>query len=370
MILSTQLENANTTQRRAEAPVHISVDQLSSPVRPSTTNRKGDPRPSVDAVPDQRGSLRRGTSLSACMVGGLTIDDLVFWPSGKTYMARAGGNSLYSALGARVWVENVTAVSRRGSDYPLQQLRQIESRIRLSLIPFNGPSMHAWGLYESDGERQWVPHPGSGTQDEMTPQPDELPQELWSSQAFHLASMPADIQVAWARRLRDRGRLVSADPTQFQIARGEDMQWALMRLVDFYLPSAAEARLLYGSADPEGAARAFAKCGLRAVVIKLGAEGSLIYDSVTTQLSHVPAYGNAIDPTGGGDAFCGGFLSGYLITGDSLAAAQRGAVSASFAVENVGMLSLLRPGKSRVTERLMDVCERTTVGSHSAEREG
>jgi len=325
----------------------------------SNANATANTRSATD--PARMAPARGMETLSVCTIGGLTIDDLVFWPSGKTYLSRAGGNAFYSALGARIWMKSVTAVSRQGSDYPVQQLGRIGNRIQLALIPVDGPSMHAWGLYEAAGERQWLPHLGSGSQAEMTPSPDELPHELWSSAAFHLASMPPDIQIDWARRLRGAAGLVSADPTPFEIVGSEDKQWALMRLVDFYLPSAVEARLLYGSDDPEGAARAFAKCGPRVVVVKLGAEGSLVFDAATTQLAHVPAYGNAVDPTGGGDAFCGGFLAGYLTTANAVAAAQRGAVAASFAVENVGMSSLLRPAETLVKERLINVCERTTV---------
>jgi sugar/nucleoside kinase (ribokinase family) len=298
-------------------------------------------------------------------VGALTIDDLVFFPSGRTSMGQPGGNSLYSALGARLWIHDVSTITRQGVDYPIERLQRIAGRLQLELIQVNAPSMSAWGLYEAGGDRQWIPHPGSGTQDQMTPRPDELPKELLSSDGFHLASMPAVHQLGWATRLRPAIPFISADSMQVEVrgsgvAGSEDTHLALLELVDFYLPSSVEARLLFGIDDPKGAAVAFAERGPRVVVIKLGADGSLVYDADANRVAHVPAYGTAVDPTGAGDAYCGGFLAGYLLTQDAVAAAQRASVSASFATEAVGMESLLKPDSEHLEQRLAAVMDGTS----------
>jgi hypothetical protein len=51
------------------------------------------------------------------VVGNLTIDDVVL-PDGTTRMSSAGGNSLYTALGVRLWQPRVGLVTRRGEDFP------------------------------------------------------------------------------------------------------------------------------------------------------------------------------------------------------------------------------------------------------------
>jgi sugar/nucleoside kinase (ribokinase family) len=62
----------------------------------------------------------------------------------------------------------------------------------------------------------------------------------------------------------------------------------------------------------------------------------------------VPAVSpRCVDPTGAGDAFCGGFLTGLIETGDPVEAALRGAVSASFAVEGCGAEPLMAPVDDR-----------------------
>jgi len=56
------------------------------------------------------------------------------------------------------------------------------------------------------------------------------------------------------------------------------------------------------------------------------------------QLLHVPAIPTTVvDTTGAGNAFCGGFLAGFIQTGDLLTAARYGRVAASFLVEQVGL---------------------------------
>jgi sugar/nucleoside kinase (ribokinase family) len=51
----------------------------------------------------------------------------------------------------------------------------------------------------------------------------------------------------------------------------------------------------------------------------------------------VPAYASRLaDPTGVGDAYCGGFLAGFQKMNDPLMAALYGSVSASLKIEGSG----------------------------------
>jgi ribokinase len=60
----------------------------------------------------------------------------------------------------------------------------------------------------------------------------------------------------------------------------------------------------------------------------------------------------AIDTTGAGDAYCGGFLAGLVETGDALEAGLRGAVSASLAIQDHGAQAGMEPDRSDVDQRL------------------
>ena len=75
------------------------------------------------------------------------------------------------------------------------------------------------------------------------------------------------------------------------------------------------------------------------IPLKLGERGVLLYDGVKKKFYHVPTVAEkVVDVTGAGDAFAGGFLSGYLQTGDPFIAAMYGTVSSSIVLENFGAL--------------------------------
>jgi ribokinase len=224
-------------------------------------------------------------------LGNFTIDDIVRWPDGLTYMGQPGGDALYSALGARVWLERVGLLARLGRDYPSAQLAALEARgLCLGLVPVDAPTLHDWALYEADGNRQFINHVNSGSNEEMTLGPDEITPEHLGAEAYHLAPVPIHQQLALARHLRRPGARLSIDPHYTWIEGHTVEVGQLMALADFFLPSRLEARQIYGADAPEAAAVALAALGPGAVVIKLEAEGSIVYDAAGRRLAHVPIF--------------------------------------------------------------------------------
>lgn len=297
-------------------------------------------------------------------IGNFTIDDIVLWPSGTSWMGQAGGNVLFSALGVRIWLDTVGMLARIGNDYPAGRLDEIRSRgIVLDVHPVDVPNLHDWALYEANGARQFVNHLTSGSNEAMTLRPGEIPGRCLDGRGYHIASAPAPQQIALVEALRSERRLISLDPHESWVTDHAAGIRAALSGVDFFMPSEIEARLLYGANAPELAAREFGRLGPRVVVVKMGAEGSLVYDTAGGRLTHVPAYPAAVrDVTGAGDAYCGGFLAGYLMTGDPVAAAQHGTVSASYVVEAVGALATAQPTQAEAGDRLRKVAAETACG--------
>jgi len=92
--------------------------------------------------------------------------------------------------------------------------------------------------------------------------------------------------------------------------------------------------------------------GAQVVALRMGAHGSLVSDGAS--LVHVPALPAAVvDPTGAGNAYCGGFLAGYLQTGDVLTAARYGTVAASFLVEQAGLPPIHDQLRDAANQRLV-----------------
>jgi ribokinase len=294
-------------------------------------------------------------------LGNFTIDDIVLWPDGRSWMGQPGGNVLFSALGARLWWEPVGILARVGSDYPRSRLAEIEARgLELGVVVVETPTLHDWALYEADGRRQFINHLNSGSNAAQTIEPDEIPAQYRDGAGYHIAPVPIEQQAALVAKLRRSDTVISLDLHENWIGGNEGLIGAILAQVDFFLPSELQARLLYGENRPQAAAREFARLGPRAVVIKLGGEGSIVYDARQDRLCHVPIYPAAVrDTTGAGDAYCGGFLAGYRLTGDAVRAAQYGTVSASYVIEAIGALATAQPSAAEAQARLALVAEKT-----------
>ncbi len=75
---------------------------------------------------------------------------------------------------------------------------------------------------------------------------------------------------------------------------------------------------------------------LEFMVVTLGPQGATVYhNGLQTSVEAVPT-DNIVDPTGGGDAFRGGFLTGYRLGLDWQTCARLGSLAATFCLENDG----------------------------------
>lgn len=288
--------------------------------------------------------------------GNLTVDDTVM-PDGTTAMGTLGGNAVYAAIGAHLWGDDVAMVARVGRGYPAANLERLAAAgLRTDgLVPTDHNSIRQWQLYDVEGGRRYVPLASAGTYADLSPRPADVPAGLIDGlEACHVAPMRIDIQddlVRWARR---RGAAVTVDP-HFDSVEGRTAAWrSLLPMVDVFLPSREEAQELLGAwPGPEAAARALAGLGAAVVCLKLGPEGALLYRARDGWLHRVgPAACDPVDPTGCGDAFCGGFLAGWSAGGDPVVGALRGSVSAAVVAGGFGAEHALRTDRAEARRRL------------------
>jgi ribokinase len=294
------------------------------------------------------------------VLGNLTTDDLVL-ADGTTAMGLCGGNAIFAAIGGRLWSKRVGLAARIGPDYPRSHVRALEAAgIQLTLSPTTTPSIHNWALYETAERRRFINWLDSGSHLEQSLLPAEVPVAAKAARVCHVAPMPLEVQSKLVRYLARGTTLVSLDPHDEYVSGSEARLLDLLSQVDLFLPSRQEATLLFGRDAPEAAALAFAAHGPRVVVIKLGAEGSLVYGPELERPVHIPAVPvHAIDPTGAGDAFCGAFCVSYAQGpgANLLAAACRATVAASFVVERRGALAVLPFDCSAAEQRLERLTE-------------
>jgi sugar/nucleoside kinase (ribokinase family) len=116
----------------------------------------------------------------------------------------------------------------------------------------------------------------------------------------------------WVARAARSGARVFAD-----VGWDDTGRWDLAALPDLehceaFLPNAAEAMRYTRTDCPRAAARALAD-KVRYAVVTLGSEGAYAVDGATGEIAEVPAIQvAALDPTGAGDVFVAGFVTGTL----------------------------------------------------------
>ncbi|MDQ6660922.1 MAG: PfkB family carbohydrate kinase [Chloroflexota bacterium] len=294
------------------------------------------------------------------VVGNLTIDDVVL-PDGTTRMGSLGGNSLYTALGVRLWQSRVGVVTRRGEDFPGDLNAELQTLGVASdgVVNIPGPTVRNWIVYETNGERHWIYRTPRERSREVAVQAGDLPVawlEVEPPPVVHVAAMPleaAEAIVDAVRRSSPRA-IITLDTHEGYVVDYQQRLRVLAGKVDAFLPSRSEVADLVGYDDPRCALASLMGLPTPIIVIKMGADGVLVWDKAKETLHEVrAAHGPVVDVTGAGDAFCGGFAAGLSLGYGPVESAQRGNLSASYAVAGFGSMQLAHVDPSEAQNRIL-----------------
>jgi hypothetical protein len=311
---------------------------------------------------------------------------------GRPLIDVPGGNLLQAAAGLGVWLPAKTGttsprsgtgttsditiglLARAGEDYPHEWLRSFNKRgwdtrgihilaealdLRFfqatlpdQTIQHRDPIPHFVRLgltfpksllgyqpsSEPQGNRQ-APHPAS-------PRPSDIPPDYLDAHAVHICPIDYLTGCRLTSAFREASvTTITLDPSAACMSVGtfEDVRILLQGLTAF-LPSEQELRKLFWGRtnDLWEMAEELGNCGCEFIVVKRGAHGQMLYDSVSKKRWEMPAYpSNLVDATGAGDSFCGGFLAGYQQSYDPVRAVLHGSVSASLTIEGSGAFHAL-----------------------------
>lgn len=138
---------------------------------------------------------------------------------------------------------------------------------------------------------------------------------------------------------REAGTIVTCDLISPQASALDELK-RLLPFVDYFLPSAAEARMLTGQDDLFAAADVFIGLGAGNCLIKNGGLGSVVVlDGARTTL---PAYAiKPIDTTSCGDSYCAGFIAALDRGWPPLAAARFATATAALVAQGLATLGKL-----------------------------
>ena len=306
----------------------------------------------------------------AFVIAGRLSREYLLPPVGQPLLDSPGGSLLYAAGGLAVWDTQAGLLGRVGEDYPRQWLHDLEARgfdvsgIRIepqsidlrSFVAYSNSHARSQASPVSHFARRQMTFPKSllGYQppsdegrdargpDPLSPTPLDLPKKYREARDVHLCPLDFTSQSQLVNVFKGAAiHALSLDPAPNYMIPSlwRDLR-VVLQGVTVFQPSEEEMRnLFWGEThDPWEMAVMISEYGPTVVVIKRGGHGQYVYDAVGRHRWEIPAYPGVriADPTGAGDAFCGGYLAGLKKMDDPLQAALYGGVSASLKLEGSG----------------------------------
>lgn len=279
--------------------------------------------------------------LDIASVGHLCIDS-IFLPNRQVPFTVLGGSAAYVSFAARRLESRVAVVSKVGNDFPEAYTWWLgQESIDLSRVTKveSAKSTRFELKYSSDlSDRVLV---SKSRAPPITV--DELSNPLKAS-VVHIAPIVGEVTYDVVERLRSCADVLSFDPQGLVRSFDENGTVSLcpladkrmLELVKIYKSSLSEIGAVTGISELNSAVKAVHDFGVEAVIVTLGAKGSVL--STDGTIYDVPACvpDRIVDPTGAGDAFMGGFLAEYVNGRNLLRCACVGSAVASLVVESMG----------------------------------
>ena len=282
--------------------------------------------------------------MSLLVVGSVALDS-VETPFGKIDNA-VGGSAMYFAIAASIYTKlNLVAVV--GTDFAREHIDSLARRgVDLSGLQIADGATFRWaGVYDYDLNITCTLDTQLNVFANFHP---KLPPGYEQSEFVFLANIDPDLQYEVLQQTQPRLSLM--DTMDFWIASKRESLMRTIAAVDMVTMNESEARMFAGASSVIAAARHILSLGPKAVIIKMGEYGAVLFTNSSYFISPAYPLEEVRDPTGAGDSFAGGFM-GYLASSGDLSdqsirrAMIHGSVVASFTVEDfsVGRLATVTP---------------------------
>jgi len=244
--------------------------------------------------------------MSNILIIGTVALDTIETPFGKAEKC-LGGSATYASFAASFF-SDPAVVSVVGLDFPEEYRKLMERRsIDISGLKVSGKTFHWDGFYEYDMNEAKTRKTELNSLEGFKV---EIPQRLRGIKYVFLANIDPEQQLETLKQM-DKPELVVLDTMNFWINNKRSSLFEVIKKADVLLLNDGEARQLFNTANLAKAANEALKLGPKAVIIKKGEHGALLF----TKNRHFNAPGYPLevikDPTGCGDCFGGAFI-GYL----------------------------------------------------------
>ncbi len=178
----------------------------------------------------------------------------------------------------------------------------------------------------------------------------EIPDSYKKAKYIFLANIDPEIQIEVMDSM-ENPELIVMDTMNLWIEIKKDKLIEAIKKANILILNDGEARALFKTPNLVKAAKQALALGPKAVIIKKGEHGSLLFTN--EEHFNCPGYPleNAIDPTGCGDSFGGSFIGYYSKTKNLRKAMVYASVIASFNAEGFGLNNLKKISKEDIEKR-------------------
>jgi len=274
--------------------------------------------------------------VSLLIVGSIALDTVIT-PFGKREDI-LGGSTVYTAMASKNFCQtNIVGVV--GEDFPKEHIELLKANDidteGLEVVP--GKTFRWKGVY-NDLNRAETLDTQLNVFAEFNPM---IPENYKKCDYVFLGNIDPMLQLRVLDQMRDP-KITACDTMNFWISGNKDALLKVIKKVDILFINEDEIKMLTDESNIYQAAEITLSFGLKIVVIKCGEHGSVCIGENFIFFAPVYPVKKAIDPTGAGDSFAGGFM-GYLTRKDNFDkdtirnAMIYGTIMASFCVESFSL---------------------------------
>ena len=271
-----------------------------------------------------------------------------------------GGAASYFCLSAALFAP-VRLVAVVGDDFPAEHKRLLESRnIDLSGLQVRPGKTFRWTARYT-GVRLENRETLDTQLNVFADFHPTLPEAYRDSRLVFLANIQPELQLEVLEQVRDAD-FIACDTMKLWLDTARPGLERLMRRVHCVLMNDEEAVQFSGQRFLPAAARAILSYGPRAVIIKRGENGSLLFTKERVFLAPAHPLETVRDPTGAGDAFAGGLLGALARAGNDRDDVLRrgmlyGSVLGSLAVEDFSVRRIADTDIHEIEGRLSNLVD-------------
>jgi len=295
--------------------------------------------------------------MSLLVVGSVAFD-AIETPFGKTDKI-IGGAATYITLSSSYFNERVNLVAVVGGDFPKSDI---------ALLQKHGVDTEGLQIKEDEKSFFWSGkyHNDMNSRDTLVTELNVLgtfdpiiPEAYQNCEYLMLGNLAPSVQKTVIERLKNRPKLIVMDTMNFWMEIAMEDLLKTIAMVDVLCVNDEEARQLTGEYALRKAARKILEMGPKAVIIKKGEHGALLFNKEEVFYAPALPLEEVFDPTGAGDTFAGGFI-GYLASQNSTSfdamkkAIIYGSAMASFCVEKFGVERITNLSDAEVEARIQE----------------